>query len=256
MDEYNPTTRFSDRVADYMKYRPGYPPEIYDYLQRNAALNPGDRVVDLGSGTGLLSRIFLERGHALIAVEPNTEMRRAAESLLGNQPGFTSLEGRAENIPLSAASADFVAAGQAFHWFEPAKARAEIQRVLKPHKQVALVWNSRDLSSPFMQAYERILLDFGKDFSRVDQQRVVSDDSVAAFFAPNSAQKATFPNQQVFGFEGLRGRLLSSSYAPLEGQPGHATMLAALRSAFEEHQKDDLIPFDYVTVVYHGPLDP
>lgn len=254
MEKHRPTSRFSDRVDHYIKSRPGYPPQIYEALHQSAGLAPGDQVADLGSGTGLLSRIFLDRGHPLFAIEPNPDMRQAAEALLANQPGFTSLDGRAERIPLPNASIDFVVAGQAFHWFEPEAAKAEIQRILKPGKQVALIWNSRRLEVPFMLAYERILLAYGKDYALVDQQQVVTDATVAAFYAPHSPQKAAFLNHQIFDFEGLKGRLLSSSYAPLEGEPGHNAMLAALRKAFDGYQSDDEIRFEYATILYHGEL--
>ena len=151
----DPTKRFSDRVEKYQKHRPGYPPELYDYLRAEAGLRSTDQVADLGSGTGLSSKLFLERGHRTFAIEPNAEMRSAAEALFHDQPNFVSLDGRAEDIPLANASVDFVTAGQAFHWFEPRATRREMNRVLRPGGQVALIWNSRESkASQFQSAYE------------------------------------------------------------------------------------------------------
>jgi SAM-dependent methyltransferase len=181
-------------------------------------------------------------------------MRSAAETLLADQGGFTSLAGRAEEIPLPDDSIDFVAAGQAFHWFEPRATRREIHRVLKPGRQAALIWNTRDEDNPFIQAYEGLLLDCGIDYAQVDQQRVVTDQIINEFFSPEVPIRATFPNQQIFDYEGLLGRLLSSSYMPQEGHPHYAKMEASLGKIFRENQRDGRILFPYLTVVYHAPV--
>lgn len=251
----DPTLRFSDRVENYRKYRPGYPPDLYELLKAEAGLKPGDRVADLGSGTGLLSQVFLDHGHQVYAVEPNGEMRAAAESLFSTNANFVSLEGRAEAIPLPDRGADFVAAGQAFHWFEPTQTKREIQRILRPGQQVALIWNRRDTqSSPFQAAYERLLERFGTDYLQVDQQRIVTDEKLAAFFAPHPMTLSSLPNRQSFDAVGLRGRLLSSSYTPNPGDPQYEPMLAALEELFEDHQQGGVVLFDYLTTVYSGAL--
>jgi SAM-dependent methyltransferase len=251
----DPTQRFSDRVENYVKHRPGYPAALYDYLRAEAGLPAGGRLADIGSGTGLLSELFLTRGHEVLAVEPNAEMRSAADILLGKQPGFVSLDGTAEAIPLADASVDLLVAGQAFHWFDPPVARREFGRVLKSGGHAALIWNMRDIErSPFQHAYEDLLLEFGTDFKEVDHQRKVSDEGIAAFFAPQKMRQASFPNRQVLDEEGLRGRLMSSSYAPQAGQGGHEQMMARLGDIFASHQKDGHVNFDYQCVVYHAPM--
>lgn len=251
----DPTQRFSSRVQNYIKYRPGYPTEVYDYLRSTADLIPGVVIADIGSGTGLSSQLFLQRGHRVIGVEPNTEMRAAAENLLAGDGNFTSLAGRAEDLPLPDGSVDFIVAGQAFHWFEPVAARAEMMRVLRPGGQVVLIWNMRDTQgSEFQQAYEQMLLDFGTDFKQVDHQRNFPDERIAAFFAPFRMKKALFSYAQEFDFEGLRGRLLSSSYAPTEENPAYAPMLAALQKLFADFQMLGNVTFLYKTHVYHGSI--
>jgi SAM-dependent methyltransferase len=251
----DPTRRFSNRVENYVKNRPGYPRQLYAYLRAEAGLPAGGAVADIGSGTGLSSQLFLAEGHPVFAVEPNAEMRAAAEAGLAGQPGFTSLAGRAEQIPLADACVDLAVAAQAFHWFEGDAARREAARILRPGSQAALIWNQRDVThSPFQQGYEELLMEFGTDFKDVDHQRKVSDEQLAAFFAPHAVRQAWFLNSQRFDFEALQGRLLSSSYVPLPGQPAYAPMLAALRSLFEQHQNQGAVDFVYRTVVFHAPL--
>ena len=255
MSYRDPTQRFSDRVEAYARYRPGYPDGLYALLQGETGLLPRSPIADLGSGTGLLSRLFLDHGHLVYAVEPNVEMRRAAESLFAGKASFVSIAGRAEATTLPAASVDVVAAGQAFHWFDAAAAKLEMGRILRPGGQVALVWNRRDTAgSPFLRDYEALLERFGTDYSQVDQQRTVTDESIAEFFAPLVPKKAVLPNRQVFDAQGLRGRLLSSSYVPSAGDEGFAPMLAALDGLFARYRQGGLVAFAYRTVAYYGQL--
>lgn len=249
----DPTRRFSDRVENYVKYRPGYPDGIYDLLTHNAGLHPDDRIADLGSGTGLLSRLFLEHGHAVLAVEPNAPMRTAAEQAFADQPLFISVDGRAEATTLEPQSIDFLVAGQAFHWFEPEAAKAEGQRILKPSHCAALIWNRRDTSQPFQRAYEELLDEFGIDFHQVDQRRI-TDEAIADFFLPHPVQKSRLRNYQTFDLTGLQGRLLSSSYAPTPDYPTYKTMLAALENLFSQYEKAGHVQFDYWTEIYYGRL--
>src|SRR5260370_29926783 len=159
--------RFSNRAADYVRYRPGYPAAVLDLLRTECALRPSHVIADIGSGTGLLSKLFLENGNRVFGVEPNQEMRQAGELHLQSYRGFVSVEGSAEATALPAACADFVAAGQAFHWFEPEKPRREFQRVLRPQGWVAAIWNFREMEAPFARAYEDILVKYGTDYTRV-----------------------------------------------------------------------------------------
>lgn len=252
----DPTQRFTDRVENYSKYRPGYPPELYAYLRAEANLRAGDVIADLGSGTGLLSKLFLEHGHRVLAVEPNAAMRTAAEREFAGQENFVSIDGRAEAMPLANASAGFVSAGQAFHWFDPVATRREAGRVLRPGGQMALIWNNRDLTnSPFQQAYEELLEEFGTDFLKVDHKRNISVENIAAFFTPHTISQASFVNKQSLDRDGLRGRLLSSSYTPTREDPGFQLMLQAIEALFEKFQSEGKVDFVYQTRVYHAVID-
>ncbi len=251
------TRRFSNRVDDYVRYRPSYPPEIVDLLAEQCGLTPDWTIADIGSGPGNLTRLFLDHGNAVVGVEPNREMREAGERLLTGYPRFTSVDGTAEATGLAAASVDLVTAGQAFHWFDAERARQEFIRVLRPPRWVALIWNERRVgSAPFLADYEALLLRFGTDYSAVRHQDTAGDAHIATFFGPGGYRLTTLDNRQAFDLAALRGRVRSSSYAPLPGQPGFAELDAGLGTIFAEHQRDGLISFDYDTRLYLGRLDP
>jgi SAM-dependent methyltransferase len=250
----DPKRRFSNRVEDYIRYRPGYPPGVLDALREECGIAPESIVADIGSGTGLLAQLFLENGNPVYGVEPNAEMREAGERLLKEYPRFRSVAGSAEATALADASVDFVAAGQAFHWFEPKAARAEFRRVLGPGGWAVVIWNERKKDgNAFRREYEALLSEFGTDYREV-AATYPTDDRVENFFRPRAYRKRMLPNEQLFDFDGLRGRLLSSSYAPPKGHPKHEPMLAELRRIFDTHAKGGRVQVDYNTRVYFGRL--
>jgi len=250
----DPTLRFASRVENYIKFRPGYPTGILETFAKECGLTPKSVVADIGSGTGILSELFLQNGNRVFGVEPNREMREAGEQLLGKYSDFTSINGTAEETALADCSVDFVVAGQAFHWFDREPTRKEFARILKPNGWVGLVWNERLTdTSPFLRAYENLLQQYGVDYAAVDH-RNIDADAIKTFFAPQPFTLKTFENRQVFDYAGLKGRLLSSSYTPEPGHPNHQPMLDALRAIFDKHQIYGKVSFDYVTLLYFGRL--
>jgi SAM-dependent methyltransferase len=247
-----PTKRFSSRVDNYVRYRPGYPAEMIDLLRTDCGLTKNSVVADIGSGTGKLSELFLKAGCEVFGVEPNKEMREAGERM--DFPNFTSVDGTAEATTLPAQSADFITASQAFHWFDQAKCRAEFLHILKPNGWLVIVWNDRQTdTTPFLKDYEKLMLEFGTDYKEVNHRRTDKPEIIEKFFGAPPRFKS-FPNVQHFDFEGLKGRVLSSSYAPEAGQPGHEEMLAALKRIFDERQKNGRVAFEHDTHVYYGHL--
>ena len=247
----NPTERFSNRVENYLKYRPGYPPAIIELLAAECQLTPASVIADIGSGTGLLAQLFLANGNPVFGIEPNQEMRSAAEALLKAYPNFTSVAATAEATTLPDRSVDFVTAGQSFHWFKTEQAYAEFVRILKAGGWVMLVWNERQLdTTPFLRAYEQLLQHYATDYENVRHENV-GDDKLKRFFGETLREKI-FANSQNFDFEGVKGRLLSSSYAPLAGQPNHEAMLDELKAIFEAYQVGGRIEFKYSTHLYYG----
>jgi len=249
----NSKERFSDRVEHYVRYRPRYPRALMTVLSEEIGLDPRAVVADIGSGTGFSAEPFLEQGHRVFAIEPNDEMRRAAERLYGDRAGFASAAGSAEATGLEGGSIDLVVCAQAFHWFDPAAARAEFERILRPPRWVALIWNRRlTRATEFLREYETLLERFGTDYSAIRHERI--DESVLGpFFAGGYARRGV-PNQQLLDYEALEGRLLSSSYTPPLKHPDHRPMLAALRALFEAHHVGGEVTMLYETEIYVGRL--
>jgi len=256
MNELRNTERFSDRVADYVRYRPDYPAALLDWLRREHGVTAAWKVADVGAGTGISSKLFLDAGHEVTAVEPNTPMREAAVAWLGGNPRFRAVDGRADATGLADAGVDLVTVAQAFHWFDPESARREFARMLRPGGLAAIFWNSRRLTgTPFLEGYEALLQRYGTDYTSVSE-RYADDERMRAWFGAGWRGTARFEHGQRLDFDGLRGRLLSSSYAPKAGQAQHEPMLAALRELFERCQRDGRISFDYDTRIIVGSFPP
>lgn len=251
-DTIDPTGRFTSRVNDYVRYRPGYPDALRAALGGGLPASPDVIVADIGAGTGISTSFLLGAGWTVIAVEPNDAMRAAAQRMLAGHPHVTVVSGTAEATTLGDRSVNLVTAGQAFHWFDRDRARVEFQRILRPDGRVALFWNVRRADAePFAEAYEGLLRTYGTDYLQVTQ-RNVEDASVLTAFFSGPFEVRTFPNLQTFDFEGLRGRLLSSSYAPPPGHPRHDAMLAALRHIFDAHAQEERVRFIYDATLYIG----
>ncbi len=246
------TERFSGRVDNYARYRPAYPPAVLDVLRREVLLSSTWSIADLGSGTGISAELFLQNGNMVYGVEPNGPMREAAERLLAAYSNFRSVNGAAEATALPSRSVDCVVAAQAFHWFDAQIARKECMRILRPGGWAVLMWNTRRIATtPFLRAYEQLLLEFGTDYQRVRHDRI-DDARLNAFFGPGGYTEWTVENQQCLTLDGLRGRLLSSSYAPADGEPRHDAMLDALERLFLDHQQEGKVRMDYDCQLFVG----
>lgn len=245
------TTRFSNRVENYVRYRPGYPAGIIPYLQKNYQLTTDKTIADVGAGTGISAEMFLKQGYTVIAVEPNAEMREKSVALLQGYPAFSAVDGTAENTGLEDSYIDAVVCGQAFHWFDQDRCKVEFKRILKPGGVVVIIWNERKISSGFEIAYEELIVKHGQDYKTVAQRNIDPKD-IAAFFAPSVYRIETFYNQQLFDFDGLLGRLLSSSYMPTENEEGFEAMKKDLISLFDRFQENGQIKIEYDTLVYSG----
>lgn len=249
----DPTLRFSSRVENYIRYRPRYPVQVLETLNEICGLAPPAAVADIASGTGIFSQMLLDNGCDVFGVEPNREMREAAERLLAGYSNFASINGTAEETTLPAGSVDLVTAAQAAHWFDLPRARCEFARILKPHGWAVLLWNERDTdSTAFLRDYEQLLIAYGTDYQQVRHEHTTAN--IGGFYSPVTFQERVFAMRQEFNHADLEGRLLSSSYAPLKGHANYESMLNELRRIFDDYQKDGRVAMDYRTRVYCGRL--
>jgi SAM-dependent methyltransferase len=253
MPASNATSRFSNRVENYVRCRPGYPPEVVRTLKAECGLAPSHAVADVASGTGIWTRMLLENGNPVFGVEPNAEMREAGQRLLAAFPKFRSVAGTAEATTLADQSVDFVTAAQAAHWFDRVHSRREFVRILKPGGWLVLLWNERLTDSTrFLRDYEQMLLTYGTDYEEVRHERTTG--AVNEFFDPAPFQERGFEMRQEFDYAGVEGRLLSSSYAPGPEHPQHAPMLRELRRIFDASAIEGRAAFEYKTRLYFGRL--
>ncbi|GAC1455807.1 MAG: class I SAM-dependent methyltransferase [Steroidobacteraceae bacterium] len=245
--------RFTSRADAYARHRPGYPAAAVTLLQQRCGLSAQAVVADIGSGTGILTALLLASGARVFGVEPNGAMRAVAETALAGAPRFRSVNGTAEDTTLAAGSVDLLVAGQAFHWFDAPKARREALRVIRAGGRGALLWNERPReATAFLADYEAMLRRHAPQYAAITASRA-DEASMRGFFG-GAMERATFANQQELDFEGLRGRLMSSTYAPEPQDPGYAPIIAALRQVFDTHARAGRVVLPYQTLVYFGPL--
>ena len=247
---------FSSKVSDYSASRPGYPAILFETLRHDCRLDRDSLIVDVGAGTGLLARGFLERGHRVIAVEPNADMRRMCDrSLMGYTRAegtlYSSVEGRAEAMPIETGTVDLVTAAQAFHWFDVARARVEFQRVLRESGRVALIRNNRIATDPLQAAIEEACADYGGERRKA---RLSHDDweGLSDFLGTGTAVEYTWPHAQLLDRDGLVSLVLSRSYMPERDSPAGREVVARIGRLFEDHAVDARVIVRYVTVAIVG----
>ncbi len=245
--------RFSNRVENYVKYRPTYPAGVLQMFQTEMHLQKSSVIADIGSGTGISARLFLENGNTVFGVEPNKAMRAAAEGFLKDYPNFKSVDGTAENTTFENKSVDFVVAAQAFHWFNPENTGKEFHRILKDKGYIALIWNERELeTNDFLRDYERFLIKYGTDYEKTRHDNI-SEKTLKDFFQKDFRHKS-FPNLQRLDFAGLKGRMLSASYMPSEQDSVFEPMIAELERLFADYEKESKIVISYTTNIFYTQI--
>ncbi len=250
IQKYKPKERFSERVENYNRHRPGYPRDIIDVFTGKYSLNPNCAIADIGSGTGIFSQLLLENGFKVFSVEPNREMRAYAESNLSKFPGFTSCPGSAEKTTLASNSVEAITVAQAFHWFDIEPTVREFNRILKQNGLVFLIWNERKVdNSRFQKSYEEALIKYCPEYGEIDH-RNFTRERIDSIFRDKRINEHHFENQQVFDLESLIGRLESSSYCPGKDHKNYSPLIESIKNIFETYCKDEQVVIEYDCVMY------
>jgi SAM-dependent methyltransferase len=250
--ERRPVHRFSGRVDAYVRYRPGYPPALLDWLGAKIGLAPSWDIADVGSGTGIFASVLLANGNRVYGVEPNDAMRAAAEQALAGNPHFVSVRGAAEATGLPDACVDLVSAAQAFHWFEPEPTRREWKRILRPGGHVLIVFNSRRIdASPFMRSYDDFLHAHAIDYREIDHRRVLGEWLRGFIEGPMEWRHHFTVRHDLAALMGLSA---SSSYVPSPDHPEHAAFMEGIERLFALHAIGGRVEFLYETEACAGRL--
>jgi SAM-dependent methyltransferase len=246
--------RFGNRVDHYVKYRPHYPEALYSYLLEKSLIHEKSVIADIGCGTGISSELFLKHGHTVFGIEPNENMLNAAKTYLQNNTLFIPILSGAENTTLENNSVDLIICAQAFHWFNKEKCKTEFKRILKPTGNVVLVWNDRKTdSTDFLKVYEDFLQMFGTDYKEVNHKNTQQKEILEKFFG-GKFEETSMLNSQVLDWDGLKGRVLSSSYMPDEDHADFSHMIYCLQKIFKRYAENEKVQMDYDTKVYYGKL--
>jgi SAM-dependent methyltransferase len=236
---------FERAASVYDRARPGYPPAALELLRDALRLGPERRIVDLGAGTGKLTRALVATGADVVAVEPVPAMRTELRRLL---PDVEVVDGRAEATGLGDASCDAATAAQAFHWFDPAATFAELRRVLVPDGAVAIVFNRRDTASPGHGAIEELLAPHRDATpSWADHRWLDALATDPPGFAADVLR--TFDNPQQVDVEGAVERVASTSFVATMDDEPRGALLAAARERLAALAVDGIVTLDHVTEV-------
>ena len=246
------TEKFTGKSEIYAKYRPGYPAACIDYLLEAVGIEKGGTVADIGAGTGILTGQLLARGLRVYAVEPNGDMRAAAERAFGGKPGFIPVAAPAEDTGLEGGCTGLVTAAQAFHWFDREKFKKECARILKPGAGVALMWNSRDPASGLVQENAEICRRFCPAFNGFSGDPQQDPSVFRAFFRDGKYECRTFRNDIMFDLDGFIGRNLSASYAPAAADAGCEPFVEALTQLFGKYADGGRMLMPNMTRSYFG----
>lgn len=249
-----PTERFSTRVADYVAARPSYPVALIDFMINEFQLDKNSVIADIGSGTGILSALLLEKNISVLGIEPNDEMRKAAENFLSSFPSFLSIKGTAEKTGMVDQSVDLITAAQAFHWFNISETKKEFKRILKRDGSVCLIWNERETTATdFDTAYENLILKFATDYEKVNRTNI--NETVINNFFDQKMKMKSFRYSQQLDEEGLQKRLSSASYLPDRKHKDFNMMIDEIKQMFRQFSEKGKVTLRYSTKIYFGKLN-
>lgn len=256
-----PAARFSGRSKQYVKYRPSYPPQVISHLRETIGWTKEKKIADVGAGTGIFTKLLLEQGNEVFAIEPNDDMRhelvKQLQAYMTTQDAqhckLSVLNGSAEATELSEHSVDGIVCAQAFHWFDQERAREEFIRVLKPQADVVLLWNQRDVqASEFVRDYESLFMQYGEQYDQVKHKQM-SVEALTAFFG-SKPQLVSYYYEQPLEYEQLIGRIQSSSFSITEEDDRYEAFMDDIKALFSRHEQAGVVKMIYRTDVYWGKL--
>lgn len=246
---------FSGDVADYAKYRPSYPPKITQYMKKEFKLSNDHCVADIGSGTGLSSKLFLKFGCTVYGVEPDPAMRTVAEKKLAEFEAFTSIDGTAHDTHLPAHSVDFVVSAQAFQWFDQDMVKPEFKRILRPNGYCVLLWNQHPFKGSAMaKEFDQLLHQYLPEFTQATRRDSI-DEQLTGFF-DQDFQRERFKNYHVMNFETFLGWTKSYAFNLRPEAPGYNDLMQSLRKLYEKYNDNGHVTFEYFTHIYVGRFAP
>lgn len=245
--------KFTGKANTYTKYRPSYPDDLIKYLYSQVGLKKDSVIADIGSGTGILTRLLLLQNSFVYGVEPNEDMRKTAEDRLSEYKNFISVNASAENTGLSDLSIDFITVAQAFHWFDRQKFRIECKRILKEKGKVILVWNSRDVLSELVIKNDEINRKYCPGYMGFSGgMENNGPEEYRDFFKDGIYEYKVFNNDLIFDEDGFIGRNMSASYSPHHGTENYAPYISALKQLFERYSVSGYLRMPNLTRAYVG----
>ena len=254
--------RFTGKAEIYKKFRPSYPNELIDFLYSEVGFHENSVIADIGAGTGIFSRLMLERGCKVYCVEPNDDMRETLINELSSFSNFTPVSGNDVNTGLNENSLDFVTVAQAFHWFDLDAFKIECQRILKPGGKVVIVWNERDYKPSHKDANSEIVMkdyEIRQKYATGDKKglkvpKTESSIHYSDFFADGVYEQRIFRNDLILDCEKYIGRNLSASYAPKEeiDSDGYHGFVQEMKDFFAKYSVDGILIYPHFTSCYVG----
>ncbi len=242
----------SERIENYLKYQPGYPKKLLNFLYEDVGLSRESVIADICSGAGVLTRLLLERGSRVVAIESDDQMREIAERLLGDEfLRFVSLKGTAENTTLFNEAVNFIVCTQSLRQFRIDKCRKEFLRIMKPSGTIVFLYNRLNQEDDFIKEYRRLIEQY-QICHETSDYRELSEDEIADFFNSTSYNHVSFTNRQNLDYEGVRARFLSEGNSPKQWDNGYEEMLDEFHNIFEQYNQNRKVLINYTTEVYIG----
>ncbi len=244
----------SERIENYLRYQPGYPKKLLNFLYEEVGFLRESVIADIGSGTGILTRLLLERGSRVVAIESDHQMRDIAERLLNDEfQRFVSLNATAENTTLSDESVNYIVCAHSLNSLNIDKCRDEFFRIIKPSGAVVFLYNRLDQEEGFLKEHQSLLNQY-RVYPEKNFSRELSENEIFRFYASATYNHFSFPNRQSLDFEGARAILLSDSSLPEQGEDGYNDMLEELYNIFERYNQNRKVFINYTTEAYIGVL--